>query len=94
MALADRQRPGKRCLCEKVDRIAAVGPADEVTIPEGAEVLELGGHTVIPGLVGLHNHTFYTSPGANYSHMVFTAPRLLPRERRDDDPHHRHGDGV
>ena len=57
-------------------RIAAVGPADEVTIPEGAEVLELGGHTVIPGLVGLHNHTFYTSPGANYSHMVFTAPRL------------------
>ncbi len=57
-------------------RIAAVGATGEVPIPSGAEVLELRGHTVIPGLIGLHNHTFYTSPGAIYSQMVFSAPRL------------------
>lgn len=42
-------------------RIAAVGAADAVEIPDGAEVLELDGHTVIPGIVGLHDHTFYTT---------------------------------
>ncbi len=42
-------------------RIAAVGRADGVEIPDGAEVLELDGHTVIPGIVGLHDHTFYTT---------------------------------
>jgi imidazolonepropionase-like amidohydrolase len=42
-------------------RIAEVGPTGSVTIPAGAEVMELTGHTVIPGLVGMHNHTFYTT---------------------------------
>src|SRR3712207_2599626 len=44
-------------------RIEAVGPAAQVRIPQGARVLALPGHTVIPGLVGLHNHTFYTTSG-------------------------------
>ncbi|HJO02609.1 MAG TPA: amidohydrolase family protein [Acidobacteriota bacterium] len=57
-------------------RISEIGPAGEVDVPATAEVLELPGRTVIPGLIGLHNHTFYTSPGAIYSHMVFSAPRL------------------
>ena len=57
-------------------RIAAVGPSADIEIPAAAEVMELSDHTIIPGLVGLHNHTFYTSPGAGYSHMVLTAPRL------------------
>lgn len=38
--------------------IEAVGPREEVRIPEGARVLELPGHTVIPGLVQLHEHTY------------------------------------
>lgn len=41
-------------------RIRAVGPADEVRADD-AEIIELEGYTVIPGLVGLHNHTFYTT---------------------------------
>ncbi len=44
-------------------RIAAVGPRATVAIPDGAEVLELMGHTVIPGIVGLHDHTFYMTRG-------------------------------
>ncbi len=41
------------------NRIAALGPSDEVEIPDGAEILELAGYTVIPGIVGLHDHTHY-----------------------------------
>jgi imidazolonepropionase-like amidohydrolase len=40
-------------------RIEAVGPDREVSIPRGARVLELDGHTVIPGLVSLHEHTYF-----------------------------------
>ncbi len=36
------------------DRIAAVGPAVEV--PAGARVLDLGGATLLPGLIDLHTH--------------------------------------
>jgi imidazolonepropionase-like amidohydrolase len=42
-------------------KIAAVGPAGSTRVPNGAKVLDLPGHTVIPGIVGLHNHTFYTT---------------------------------
>ena len=42
-------------------RIATVGPAASVKVPDGAKVMDLNGHTVIPGIVGLHDHTFYTT---------------------------------
>src|SRR5215218_4552206 len=42
-------------------RIASVGPAGSAQVPSGAKVLDLNGHTVIPGIVGLHDHTFYTT---------------------------------
>lgn len=57
-------------------RIAAVGPAARVRVPAGARVLDLAGHTVIPGLVGMHNHLFYTAAGGRASQMSYTAPRL------------------
>ena len=53
--------------------IEAVGP--DVEVPAGAEVLELDGHTVIPGIVGLHNHTFYTTAGRRVQ-ATETAPKL------------------
>ncbi|TVP42179.1 MAG: amidohydrolase [Gemmatimonadales bacterium] len=55
--------------------IAAVGAAGEVEIPEGAEVLELAGHTVIPGIVGMHNHTFYTT-SSRRAQLDVSSPRL------------------
>jgi hypothetical protein len=56
-------------------RIASVGPAASAQVPAGARVLDLAGHTVIPGLVGMHNHTFYTTRGRSVQ-LQFTAPRL------------------
>jgi len=40
-------------------RIIAVGPFATTTVPSDARVLDLTGHTVIPGLVGLHEHTYF-----------------------------------
>ncbi len=55
--------------------IDQVGPTGEVDVPADARVLELDGHTVIPGLVGLHNHTFYTTQGRSVQ-LNFSSPRL------------------
>jgi imidazolonepropionase-like amidohydrolase len=44
-------------------RIAAAGPASQTPVPADAQVLELQGYTVIPGLVGMHDHLFYAADG-------------------------------
>lgn len=56
-------------------RIEAVGSARSVQVPRDARVIDLPGHTVIPGIVGLHNHTFYTTSQRRVQ-MSVTAPRL------------------
>jgi imidazolonepropionase-like amidohydrolase len=40
-------------------KIAAVGATASVAIPSGAKVVDGTGKTVIPGLVGMHEHLFY-----------------------------------
>jgi imidazolonepropionase-like amidohydrolase len=57
-------------------RIAAIGSASSVDVPDGARVLDLRSHTVIPGIVGMHDHLFYTAAGGRASQMTYTAPRL------------------
>ncbi|HEX3158376.1 MAG TPA: amidohydrolase family protein [Gemmatimonadaceae bacterium] len=56
--------------------IAEVGPSASVKVPAGAHVMDLAGHTVIPGLVGVHDHLFYTAAGGRAVQMSFTGPRL------------------
>src|SRR5580692_7601573 len=50
--------------------------------PPGAKILDLTGKTVIPGLVGMHEHLFYPTPGDGtpgyqqmYGEMADSAPR-------------------
>ena len=38
------------------ERIAAVGPAAQVAVPEGTEVIDLPGTTLLPGLIEGHSH--------------------------------------
>jgi imidazolonepropionase-like amidohydrolase len=57
-------------------RIAEVGPAGSMKVPAGVRTMDLNGHTVIPGLVGMHNHLFYTAAGGRAAQMSYTGPRL------------------
>ncbi len=59
-------------------KIAVVGPAASTPAPAGAQVIDLPGHTVIPGLVGMHEHLFYPSGGGipMYNEQAFSFPRL------------------
>ena len=57
-------------------KIAAVGPVGSVQIPAGAKVMDLSGSTVIPGLIGMHDHLFYTAAGGRAVQMGYTGPRL------------------
>jgi imidazolonepropionase-like amidohydrolase len=38
------------------DRVAQVGAADAVSVPAGAERVDLAGRTIVPGLIDLHFH--------------------------------------
>jgi imidazolonepropionase-like amidohydrolase len=57
-------------------RIAEVGSAGTVRLPAGAHTMDLAGHTVIPGIVGMHDHMFYTAAGGRAVQMSYTGPRL------------------
>ena len=62
----------------RAGKIESVGPT---LIPDGAHVFDLKGKTVLPGLVMLHEHLFFTSrasttAGFHVNEMDFSFPRL------------------
>ena len=57
-------------------KIASVSPAAGAKIPKTAQVMDLSGYTVIPGLVGMHEHLFYPIGDGIYGEMGFSFPRL------------------
>jgi imidazolonepropionase-like amidohydrolase len=69
-------------------KLTAVGATASITVPGGAKVLDLRGYTVIPGLVGMHNHFYDTAwinlgpdgklapPGFLVTEIPYSAPLL------------------
>lgn len=68
-------RPGQTIIIRD-GRIAAVGPTASTPVLAGARIIDLTGHTVIPGLVGMHDHLFYTAPGGRRVAATVTSTRL------------------
>jgi imidazolonepropionase-like amidohydrolase len=56
--------------------IADVGPTSSVATPAGARVIDVHGGTVIPGIIGMHDHLFYTAAGGREMELGYTGPRL------------------
>ncbi|MFZ0636227.1 MAG: amidohydrolase family protein [Candidatus Acidiferrales bacterium] len=58
-------------------KIKSIGATASTATPADAQILDLHGFTVIPGLVGMHEHMFYPSGGVPiYNEMGFSFPRL------------------
>ena len=59
-------------------KIQSVAPSSSASVPANAQVLDLKGYTVLPGLVGMHNHMFFPMGGSPpmYSNMGISFPRL------------------
>lgn len=56
-------------------KIQSISPAS-VPPPAGAKVLDLTGYTVIPGMVGMHDHMFYPAGAGLFHEMGYSFPRL------------------
>ncbi|HUF51583.1 MAG TPA: amidohydrolase family protein [Longimicrobiales bacterium] len=70
----DRARDDQTIVLRR-GRIEVVGPSADVRVPADAVVVELRGHTVIPGLVSLHEHTWFGGMRRS-THMAVSAPLL------------------
>jgi len=57
-------------------KIESVSDAASATVPKDAQVLDLHGYSVIPGLVGMHDHMFYPMGNGIFGEMAYSFPRL------------------
>jgi imidazolonepropionase-like amidohydrolase len=63
-------------------KIAALGPADKTAVPKGARVIDASNRTLLPGLVGMHDHLYissYVRPGSRLPFLheqAMSGPRL------------------
>ena len=59
-------------------KIQSIGNSTPSNLPANAQTLDLRGYTVLPGLVGMHNHMFFPMGGSPpmYSNMGNSFPRL------------------
>ncbi len=56
------------------ERIVMIGPADEIPVPDGAEIVDATGKWIIPGLIDAHVH-FFQSGG------LYTRPDVIDLRR-------------
>lgn len=58
-------------------KIQAIGTADTVTIPKGAEIIDLTGHVIMPGIVDTHSHLGVAGDHGESSATVNPQLRIL-----------------
>lgn len=68
-------RPDQTVIIEG-GKIKGLGPSATTKPPAGALVIDGSGMTLIPGLIGLHDHLFYSAAGGRSVTATFTGPRL------------------
>src|SRR2546426_3500512 len=59
-------------------KIQSIAPSTTANVPPKTQILDLKGYTVLPGLVGMHDHMFFPMGGnpPMYSNMGSSFPRL------------------
>jgi len=55
---------------------AASAAVPSTSIPKDAQIIDMHGYSMIPGLVGMHDHMFYPVGNGIYGEMAFSFPRL------------------
>ena len=65
-------------------RIHSVGPGADVAEAPGQRVLDLKGHTVLPGLVGMHNHLYHIAQEALTNALRHASARRIVIELGQD----------
>jgi imidazolonepropionase-like amidohydrolase len=60
-------------------KISAVQAGSDTPASEGTTVLDLRGYTVMPGIIGMHNHLFYIARPDEDSQWNFEPPVLVPQ---------------
>jgi len=67
---AGNEIPREACVVIEGGRIQSVGTAEDQRLPRGAEVIDLPGCTLLPGLMDIHLHT------SAYNILTFRNPRV------------------
>src|SRR5437667_817353 len=57
-------------------KIESIADASSASVPKNAQIFGLQGYTIIPGLVGMHDHMFYPMGNGVYGEMAYSFPRL------------------
>ena len=57
-------------------KVESVSDAASAKVPTEAQVLDLHGYSVIPGLVGMNDHMFYPMGDGVFGQMAYSFPRL------------------